>query len=102
MFNRDNVKVERLNKRNERYVIYDSLACNIQDDRSRTNVNPPFNQTLLKKMMFVNSSDIIEDIKDKDIITNLKTLSEYSVIGDPFGGNIIKRRLQIRLTGSIK
>jgi hypothetical protein len=98
MFNRNLIKIER-NTKAGTIVIYNSLACGIQDDRGRSNTNPPIDQSLLKKIIFINKKDITEQIKDRDIITDLNTSQKYRAIDCPYGGNLTPR-LQLRVEGN--
>lgn len=101
MLNKNMVKVERRKKNGDFDLIYDHLGCDLQSEKPKTNYYAPFKQSLLKKIMFVDKILITNPIKDRDVITDLDTGEKFVAVGNQYGGNLIKKRLQVVLNGNI-
>lgn len=94
MFNVDRIDIKRITKDGE-ITLFTNLSCDIQEDRSRNNINAPNNQSLLRKVIFVDKSKINIPLKDKDLIINLNNNEKYRLVGSPYGGNILSKRIQM-------
>ena len=98
MRNTNTVKITRLNRAGDETVIIPSLACTIQEYKSRLDNNAPMVNFILKRIMCYHS-DIV--IKQGDLVEDLTTNERYRIETPPYGGKLIKSRMIADLIGNI-